>query len=147
MEEHQRDMKKDYINSQDTPNFNPYTLKIKSIDDLQLIINPEKELLYFIHSGILKTKVSMNVNAVLIYMKDKISALIHNAFYFCLFFKFPFIITDDLISPFRRNLCSMYVKIFSDITKNPKEEIILCIILMVSYITNYLFYKYLSNRQ
>lgn len=88
----------------------------------------------------------MSVNAVLIYMKDKVSNLIHNAFYFCLFFKFPFIITEDLMSPFRKDLCSNYVKLFSDISKNPKEEIILCIILVVSYITNYLFYKYLSNR-
>lgn len=37
-------MKKDYINSDDTETYNPYLMKISSLSDFKISINPEKEI-------------------------------------------------------------------------------------------------------
>ena len=85
-------MKKDYINSDDTETYNPYLMKISSINDFKISLNLEKEILYFIHSDILKNNdKQLEVYNTIILLKDIIINLISNAFYFCLLVKFPFI--------------------------------------------------------
>ena len=53
---------------------------------------------------------------------------------------------DDLIIVLRKKISKNYIKIFSGLN-HPKDEIVQCLIFLISYMVNYLIYKYISQPQ